>query len=243
MDAGGRAKQDARALPLVPRPCFVAARAAPSRPANDGSCESAATIPFLESHHGRMQNQMNSRYSGKLHLLMLLLSFFALPPALAEDEAGLKWLKRDLAEATTVYEKAIRRCTPARGLSRETIRQIRELGLPRSKLIRSLGWLALERRAACERPERQALAETVIRLRAGLLASRQDTGNVDRLADTLWGDALRLAVLRAEYESLPETVHQRIDAIAELRQPFDLSALPDALPESPDTARTGSSLE
>ncbi len=186
---------------------------------------------------------MNSRSSGKFCLLMLLSFCITMFPVYADEDSGLRLLQRDLARATTAYERAIRRCTPSEGLSKETIRQIRQLGLPRTKLIRSLGWLALERRAACERPERQALAEAVIRLRSGLLASQQETRNVDRLTDTLWGDALRLARLRAEYESLPATVHQRIDAIAELQQPFDLSAFLDTLPEPADTARAASSLE
>ena len=144
-------------------------------------------------------------------------------------EGGILFLKRDLAQATVAYGKAIEACPLSRQFSPELLASLRRIDLPDTVLQRALGWLAIKRRMACEREARNALAEALLRLRLARIELGKGTKNVDQIIATIWGTALREANLRSEYERLPGGVRARLESFSELKVPFDALSLYDAL--------------
>ena len=146
-----------------------------------------------------------------------------------EGEDGLRFLKRDLAQATVAYGKAIESCPLAHEFSPELLASLRRIDLPDNVLQRALGWLSVKRRMACERDARNALADALLSLRQARIELGQDTADVDQVISTLWGTILREAVLRSEYERLPGKVRSRLESFPELAVPFDALRLYDAM--------------
>jgi len=146
-----------------------------------------------------------------------------------EGDDGLRFLKRDLAKATVVYGKAIESCPLVRDFSPELLATLRRIDLPDTVLQRALGWIAVKRRVACERDARNALADTLLSLRQARIDLGKDTADVDQIIASLWGTSLREAILRSEYERLPEKVRLQLESLSELAVPFDALRLYDAI--------------